>query len=268
MTPASPLLSARAVTRVFESPGGETATVLADIDLDLADGDHLALTGPSGSGKSTLLACLTGLDHPTSGTVRIAGTDLATLGDAALARLRRETLGFVFQRTDLLEELTVTDNILLPALRRRGRVPAETRAHVARTVERLGIGHLGARAPHELSGGQRQRVGICRALVNRPAILVADEPTGALHREAADDVLDLFDELNAEGTTILVVTHDPAVAARAGRRRHLVDGRFVDVPRPDGQAEDPPGESADTSAVMRQTGGAPSASVRVVVRNP
>jgi putative ABC transport system ATP-binding protein len=229
MQRSSPLIQARAVTRRFESAAGDFATVLDRIDLDVAAGDYLALTGPSGSGKTTLLSCLSGLDQPSSGSVRIGDDDLGALDDKALAHLRRTTLGFVFQRTDLLDELVVIDNILLPAVRRRGRVSAEILADTAQLMDRLGIGHLGARAPHELSGGQRQRVGICRALVNRPPILIADEPTGALHRESTDDVLDVFDELNASGTTIVVVTHDPEVARRARSRRHLVDGRMVDA---------------------------------------
>ncbi|MER7447307.1 ABC transporter ATP-binding protein [Microbacterium sp. NPDC097977] len=223
---------ARAVTRRFESTAGDVSTVLSGIDIDIAAGDYLALTGPSGSGKTTLLSCLSGLDQPSSGSVRIGEDDLATLDDRALAHLRRTTLGFVFQHTDLLDELTVLDNILLPAVRRRGRVSAETLEHTAQLMDRLGIGDLGARAAHEISGGQRQRVGICRALVNRPPILIADEPTGALHREATEDVLDLFDDLNASGTTIIVVTHDPMVSGRARSRRHLIDGRMVDPPVP------------------------------------
>ncbi|MFJ2503089.1 ABC transporter ATP-binding protein [Microbacterium sp. NPDC087592] len=229
MPPSPALITARAVTRRFESAAGDFATVLEGIDLDVAEGDYLALTGPSGSGKTTLLSCLSGLDQPSSGSVRIGDDDLSALDDKALAHIRRTTLGFVFQRTDLLDELAVIDNILLPAVRRRGRVAADTLADTAQLMDRLGIGHLGTRAPHELSGGQRQRVGICRALVNRPPILIADEPTGALHREATDDVLDVFDELNASGMTIIVVTHDDVVAQRARSRRHLVDGRMVDA---------------------------------------
>ncbi|MDF2558618.1 MAG: transporter ATP-binding protein [Microbacterium sp.] len=227
MQRSSSLIAARAVTRRFESATGEFATVLDGIDIDIAEGDYLALTGPSGSGKTTLLSCLSGLDQPSSGSVRIGDDDLAGLDDRALAHIRRTTLGFVFQRTDLLDELTVLDNILLPAARRRGRPPAEILVQTAQLMDRLGIGELGSRAPHEISGGQRQRVGICRGLVNRPPVLIADEPTGALHQESTEDVLDLFDELNASGTTIIVVTHDPVVAARARSRRHLIDGRMV-----------------------------------------
>ncbi|MCI1017218.1 ABC transporter ATP-binding protein [Microbacterium sp. C5A9] len=229
MHPSSSLITARAVTRRFESAAGDFTTVLDAIDLDVIAGDYLALTGPSGSGKTTLLSCLSGLDRPSSGSVHIGGDDLSALDDRALAHVRRTTLGFVFQRTDLLDELSVIDNILLPAVRRRGRVSTETLAATAQLMDRLGIGQLGTRAPHELSGGQRQRVGICRALVNRPPILIADEPTGALHREATDDVLDVFDQLNASGMTIIVVTHDPVVARRARSRRHLVDGRMIDA---------------------------------------
>ncbi|MBP5803709.1 ATP-binding cassette domain-containing protein [Microbacterium maritypicum] len=230
MQRSSPLIAAHTVTRRFDSATGDLVTVLDGIDLDIVEGDYLALTGPSGSGKTTLLSCLSGLDQPSSGSVHIRDDDLAALDDKALAHIRRTTLGFVFQRTDLLDELVVIDNILLPAIRRSGRVSADTLASTVELMDRLGIGKLGGRAPHELSGGQRQRVGICRALVNRPPILIADEPTGALHRESTEDVLDVFDELNASGMTIVVVTHDPVVARRARSRRHLVDGRMVDEP--------------------------------------
>ena len=222
-----PLIEARGVSRRFTTARGESTTVLDDVTLDVDRGDYVALTGPSGSGKSTLLSCLTGLDQASSGSVRLLGRDLAALDDRALAGLRREALGFVFQRTDLLDELDVRDNVLLPAYRAHGRVSTETAARVARLMDRLDIADLARRRPSELSGGQRQRVGICRALVNEPELLVADEPTGALHRESVDVVLDLFDELHAAGTTILVVTHDPVVAGRARTRHHLVDGRML-----------------------------------------
>lgn len=229
MTPPPLLLDARDVVRRFAADAGD-ATVLDGIDLEIAEGDYVALTGPSGSGKTTLLSCLSGLDQPSSGTIRFAGEDLSLLDDRRLAHLRRTTVGFVFQRTDLLDELLVLDNILLPAHGRRGRIPADVRTHTVRLMERLDIAHLAGRRPHELSGGQRQRVGICRALVNRPRILFADEPTGALHSDSVREVLSVFDDLNAAGTTLVVVTHDPVVARRARRRCHLVDGRLVPSP--------------------------------------
>lgn len=221
-----PLIQGRGITRRFPTVTGDDTPVLDGIDIDVAPGDYVALTGPSGSGKTTLLSCLSGLDRPSEGTVRIAGTDLADLDDRQLADVRSSTLGFVFQRSDFLDELLVIDNILLPAHRRRGRIASGTIARTEQLMHRLGIGDLGARRPHELSGGQRQRAGICRALVNEPRILFADEPTGALHSESVAEVLDLFDELNASGLTIVVVTHDDAVAQRARTHVHLADGRI------------------------------------------
>lgn len=226
MVHSTPIIHANDLVRRFSPTRGEVTTVLDGIDLDIYEGDYIALVGPSGSGKTTLLSCLSGLDRPSEGTVMVDGTELASLDDRALSRLRRDTQGFVFQRTDLLDELLVLDNILLPAYRRRGRIPKETLATAARLMRRLDIAHLADHRPAELSGGQRQRVGICRALINEPRVLFADEPTGALHTEAVDAVLELFDELSESGTTIVVVTHDPRVSQRARILYRLVDGRM------------------------------------------
>lgn len=227
MNDPSPVIEARRLTRRFAHDRGSASTVLDGVDLTVSAGDYVALTGASGSGKTTLLSCLSGLDRPSEGSVRVLGAELEALDDRALARLRRASLGFVFQHTDLLDELAVMDNVLLPAYRLHRRVPKRTVESVVELMRRLGIDHLASRRPSQLSGGQRQRVGICRALVNRPRILFADEPTGALHSEAVGTVLEVFDELNAAGTTIITVTHDPVVAERATSRRTLVDGRLT-----------------------------------------
>jgi putative ABC transport system ATP-binding protein len=220
------LISARGITRAYRSPAGAQAVVLDDVDLEIEAGSFTCLTGPSGSGKSTLLHCLSGLDRPDRGRVRFDGVDLGELDDRRASRLRRERMGFVFQYADFLDELSVGENVLLPALARRGAAARGTRRWVDELFERLGVGHLRDSRPAALSGGERQRAGICRALVNRPDVVFADEPTGALHRDAADAVVDLFAELHTGGTTVVLVTHDPVVAERAGIRHHLLDGRI------------------------------------------
>ncbi|MEH3090409.1 MAG: ABC transporter ATP-binding protein [Microbacterium arborescens] len=224
-----PLLRARGVGRSFASAHGESAVVLDDIHLAVAAGAFVALTGASGSGKSTLLRCLSALDRPDSGSVEFDGTDLARLDDRRLSNLRRARMGFVFQHAEFLDELTVRENVLLPALERRGAGGALTRRRAERLLDRLGVAGLRDELPAGLSGGQRQRVGICRALVNEPDVVFADEPTGALHREAAAEVVELFAELNRAGTTVVLVTHDPEVASRASAQHRLVDGRLADV---------------------------------------
>jgi putative ABC transport system ATP-binding protein len=215
------------VTRDY--PGGVRA--LDAVTLDVPRGTFLAVMGPSGSGKSTLMHCAAGLDTPTSGTVTIAGTAISGLGENKRTRLRRRHVGFVFQSYNLVPSLTVADNITLP-LRLAGASP--DRAWLAALVDRVGLtGRLHHR-PAELSGGQQQRAAIARALVTRPAVVFADEPTGALDLRTAAQVLDLLRELVDElGQTVVMVTHDPAAAARAHRALVMADGRVVDtVPFP------------------------------------
>ncbi|MDQ1216668.1 ABC transporter ATP-binding protein [Microbacterium arborescens] len=222
----SPLITARGIDRAYRSPAGARTVVLDRVDLDIPTGSFVCLTGPSGSGKSTLLHCLSGLDRPDRGQVIFDGVALARIDDRRASALRRERMGFVFQHAEFLDELSVRENVLLPALARRGPAARKTRRWVDDLLERLGVGHVAHAQPAALSGGERQRVGICRALVNRPDVVFADEPTGALHRDAADAVVDLFAELHAGGTTVVLVTHDPLVAERAEIRHHLLDGRI------------------------------------------
>jgi putative ABC transport system ATP-binding protein len=217
----------REVTRTY--PGGVRA--LDAVTLDVPRGTFLAVMGPSGSGKSTLMHCAAGLDRPSSGTVTIAGTAISGLSENKRTRLRRRHVGFVFQSYNLVPSLTVADNITLP-LRLAGAHP--DRVWLAALVRRVGLdGRLGHR-PAELSGGQQQRAAIARALVTRPAVVFADEPTGALDLRTAGQVLDLLRELVDElGQTVVMVTHDPAAAARAHRALVMADGRVVDtVPFP------------------------------------
>lgn len=204
--------------------GDEAVNVLEGLDLTIPDGSFEALMGPSGSGKTTLLNIIAGLDRPTSGTARVAGQELTSLSEGALARFRSETIGFIFQSYNLIPVLTALQNVELPLLltslpRSERRRRAQTALRVVGLEDRLG--HY----PRQLSGGQEQRVTIARAIVNDPKMIVADEPTGDLDRKSADDVLALLDKLNREfKKTILMVTHDPAAAERAARIHRLDKG--------------------------------------------
>ena len=200
---------------------------LAEVSLSVAAGEVAAVMGPSGSGKSTLLNLVAGLDRPTAGTVTVAGRRVDSLGEAALARFRARHVGIIFQFFNLLDDLTVQDNVLLPAqLAGASRRRARTRA--GELLERMGIERHRDDYPARLSGGQRQRVAIARALVNSPELLLADEPTGALDTATGQEIGRLLRELNAAGQTLVLVTHDPALAERyAARTVRLVDGQVV-----------------------------------------
>lgn len=222
----NPLITLRDVSRSYN--GGTPA--LQDASLAVQSGEAVAILGPSGSGKSTLLNLIAGLDRPTSGTVTVDDVRVDTLDEAASARYRRAKIGMVFQFFHLLDDLTVTDNIMLPA-QLAGMSRREARRRATELVATLGI-HRHARAyPGRLSGGERQRVAVARALMNRPPLLLADEPTGALDTASGHDVIRLLAELNADGQTIVVVTHDDNLARSCTTRTiQLVDGRIaVDV---------------------------------------
>jgi putative ABC transport system ATP-binding protein len=220
MTPA---IECRALGRRLPS-GDRVLTVLTGIDLTIVPGEFVAVLGPSGSGKSTLLGLLAGLDRPSEGEVRIEGRSLGSLGEDALAELRRDRVGFVFQSFELLGNLTALENVLLPlelAGNRDGREKA------ADLLAQVGLADRVHHYPSELSGGEQQRVALARAFAPSPAILLADEPTGNLDAETSRVILDLLAELRARaGTTLVLVTHDPAVAALADRRIHLRGGRI------------------------------------------
>jgi putative ABC transport system ATP-binding protein len=197
------------------------------VDLEVPAGQMLAVMGPSGCGKSTLLHLLGGLERPTDGQVWLAGQRIDTVSERALARLRRRSVGFVFQAFHLVEELSAAENVELPALL-AGRSVREARRRAAFLLERVGLADRARHLPWELSGGQRQRVAIARAMANEPLVLLADEPTGNLDTAATLDVLRLFADLRAAGQTLLIVTHDERVAATADRLVSMRDGMFVD----------------------------------------
>lgn len=205
--------------------GGQSVDALAGIDLAVPAGQFVAIVGPSGSGKSTLLNILGCLDRPSSGRYELDGTDVSTFDDERASDFRNRRIGFVFQSFHLLPRLTVLENVLLP--RRFLREPApdiENRAHAL--LERIGLGQRKDHRPEQLSGGQMQRVAIARALLMRPALLLADEPTGNLDSRSANEVLGMIDEVHARGQTVVLVTHDHDVAARAQRRVHVRDGKI------------------------------------------
>jgi len=205
---------------------GQPVHALRGVSLTIDAGDYIAIAGPSGSGKSTLLHILGGIDAPSSGQVRIEGRLLASLSDRHLTQLRLTRLGFVFQRFHLLPMLTALENVELP-LAEAGTRRTDRRARARELLEYVG---LGARAGHratQLSGGEMQRVAIARALANRPALILADEPTGELDRETGQEILDLFRRINRDGATLVVVTHDDRLAAEASRVIHMQDGRIV-----------------------------------------
>jgi putative ABC transport system ATP-binding protein len=207
---------------------GETVA-LDGVDLAIRQGESVAVMGPSGSGKSTLLNIVAGLDRPTSGTVRVHGEELTALGEGALARYRRRRIGMVFQFFHLLDDLPVLDNVMLSA-RLVGTPHKQSRTRAMALLDELGIGGRKDAYPAQLSGGELQRVGVARALMNRPALLLADEPTGALDSRTGEQVLDLLLDLNQIGQTLLIVTHDPRLAERcASRVIHFEDGKVTEM---------------------------------------
>jgi putative ABC transport system ATP-binding protein len=211
---------------VKEYPGDPPVVALAGVDLRVDEGDLVAIVGPSGSGKSTLLHVMGTLERPSRGVVRIAGEDTSTMSDPQLSGLRARRLGFVFQQFFLLDGLNVLDNVADGLLYRGGRL-AQRRELAQAAIERVGLGHRMGHRPNQLSGGEQQRTAIARALAGRPALVMADEPTGNLDSATGASILELLRELYDEGTTIVVITHDHEVAAAMERRVEIKDGRII-----------------------------------------
>jgi putative ABC transport system ATP-binding protein len=221
---SEPAVEAIDVTRSYELEGGVVVNALRGVSLRIDTGEYAAIIGPSGSGKSTLMHLLGCLDRPTTGALRIAGTDVSSLDDTQLAQLRNETIGFVFQSFQLLPRISATANVAMPLVY-RGTSRAERIERARTALESVGLGHRLDHRPTQLSGGEQQRVAIARALVSQPTLLLADEPTGNLDTQSGVDVMHLLEQLNTDhGVAVILVTHDHEVAARARRRIRIRDG--------------------------------------------
>ena len=218
------ILQLRGITRDFKL-GAQTVHVLKGIDLDISKNEYVALMGPSGSGKSTLMNLLGCLDTPTSGSYELNGTDVSSLNDNALAEIRNSEIGFVFQTFNLLPRSTALENVALPLVY-AGLSKEERLARAAEVLEQVGLADRMDHRPNQLSGGQRQRVAVARALVNKPALILADEPTGNLDSKTSVEIMKLFDDIQAAGNTVVLVTHEEDIAQHAERVIRLVDGNI------------------------------------------
>jgi putative ABC transport system ATP-binding protein len=219
------LIEVRKLVKLYRM-GEETLYALDGVSFDVESGEYCAIVGPSGCGKSTLMNIIGGLDTPTDGRITIAGSDIGEMGDEALAQFRNRTIGFIFQSFNLLPRLTALENVELPMIY-GGVAPRERRERAGELLKRVGLGERTGHRPTQLSGGQQQRVAIARALAGRPALILADEPTGALDTQTGAEILALFNQLNREGATIVVVTHDHDVARAATRIIEMRDGKIV-----------------------------------------
>ena len=208
--------------------GSEVIHALKNVSLQIHKGEYVAIMGPSGSGKSTLMNLVGALDVPTSGDLMVDGLNLARQGSDSLANFRNHTIGFVFQQFNLLARTTALENVKLPLLYARGKDRGDPTERAVEALHRVGLGDRMDHEPTQLSGGQQQRVAIARALVNRPSVILADEPTGALDTKTSIEILELFQELNDAGITLMVVTHDPEVAEVSRRNLMFRDGQVVD----------------------------------------
>ncbi|MGH8217536.1 MAG: ABC transporter ATP-binding protein [Steroidobacteraceae bacterium] len=201
---------------------------LVDVNLEVRAGEYVSIEGPSGSGKSTLLAILGLMDEPSAGEYRLAGVPTAQIDAEERARLRNREIGFVFQSFNLIPEMTVAENVALPLTYRRGVKRAQRHAAAAEALARIGMSARARHFPAQLSGGQQQRAAIARALIGNPSLILADEPTGNLDQENGEQLMDLFDELNRDGATLVMVTHNPRYAVRAAHRLSMLDGQLLE----------------------------------------
>ncbi|WP_072397193.1 ABC transporter ATP-binding protein [Hyphomicrobium sp. CS1GBMeth3] len=221
-----PLVSARDLSKIYRV-GDQEVVALDHVSLDIASGDFVAIMGPSGSGKSTMMNLIGALDVPTSGHLVLDGRDIGTLSVDELAALRNRTIGFVFQQFNLLPRTSALEQVMLPLLYADPR-PTDSEERAKKRLEQVGLGNRMDHTPRQLSGGQQQRVAIARALVNDPKLILADEPTGALDTRTSEEIMQVFTDLNREGITVIVVTHEPEIALWAGRRITFRDGHVVD----------------------------------------
>lgn len=220
------MLNLKQITKIYQTQG-ETITALDHVDLDIAQGEFVAIMGRSGSGKSTMLNILGCMDKPTSGQYHLAGKDVSVLNDDELSKIRNEHIGFVFQGFHLLPRLTALENVMVPLRFATPERQAEGLDRAKSLLQQVGLGERMHHMPNEMSGGQIQRVAIARSLINQPEVLLADEPTGNLDSAISQQIIDLLCDLNQAGQTIVMVTHEPDIAENAGRTIHFLDGKIV-----------------------------------------
>lgn len=220
------VLSAKKLCKSFAHNGGQVH-ILSHIDFDLYEGDFTVIMGASGSGKSTLLYALSGMDRATAGEVIYNGSDIVKMKENDLAKLRYTDFGFIFQQMHLVSNLTLFENVAVPGYLNKSKSAAEVRKRTEKLLEQMSVSHIKSHLPTQVSGGEQQRCAIARAVINSPRVLFADEPTGALNRENTTDVLDLLTELNRDGQSVLMVTHDMRAALRADRILYIADGKII-----------------------------------------
>ncbi|MFJ8063627.1 ABC transporter ATP-binding protein [Psychrobacillus sp. NPDC096426] len=248
------IISGNHIVKSF-GQGDERHNVLSGVTVEIKEGEFVAVMGPSGSGKSTLMFALSGMDSVDSGNVLFDGMNLSTVGEKELSDIRRTKMGFVFQQPTMLKNLNILDNIILPSMRDNRKNVAKISEKARALMNRVGIERLENRDITKVSGGQLQRAGICRALMNNPKIIFGDEPTGALNSKSAQEIMDIFSEVNADGTAIMIVTHDAKVAARTERIMFMRDGKIVsELKLPKFVGADIDGRVEEITAKMREIG--------------